>query len=273
MLGTFAVAFSAIAGLTKYEVEVSHPMKIRSATTPILSFFFGLLFVGIGQLAAAGQFTVTPVRIFMMPTDRAIAITVTNESDEQLVMQADLYEWKQKPGGVDELTLTEDMFLSPPILKMAPKSRQVVRLARVARGQPGVNELTYRMILREIPEAKPPGDKSVVQIALAFSLPVFITPKTAKANLNCGLARLAMNKVQADCTNSGNAYSHPVSFLLSTITGSKLAEQGNGGYILPDIKRSFELKREDGSIPAGKAKLAVTLADGTTQNFDVMINE
>ena len=78
--------------------------------------------------AWAGQFSVTPVRIFMATKDRAVAVTITNEGDEQLVMQADLYLWKQKPDGQDDLTLTEDMFLSPPIIKLAPRARQVVRL-------------------------------------------------------------------------------------------------------------------------------------------------
>ena len=248
-------------------------MKSHSAGSLFLSACLGLVCSFLSQQATAGQFSVTPVRVYMAPKDRAIAITVTNEGDELLVMQADLYEWKQKPGGEDELTLTEDIFLSPPILKMAPKSRQVVRLARLAKPQQGDREMTYRMIVREIPEAKPPSEGSQVQIALAFSMPVFITPKNAKALLDCSVARLATDKVQANCANSGNAYSHPVSFLLSTTSGSKLAEQGNGAYILPDIKRSFELKRQDGNIPTGKARLAVTLADGTTQNFDVMIGE
>ena len=232
----------------------------------------GLLCTVLSVEAKAGQFTVTPVRIYMEPKDRAIAVTVSNEGDAQLVMQADLYEWKQKPGGEDELTATEEIFLSPPILKMAPKSRQVVRLARVSMPQQAAREVTYRMIVREIPEARPPNTDNEVQIALAFSLPVFITPKNAKPILDCQAARLAANKVQVNCINSGNAHTHPVSFLLSTMAGSKLAEQGTGGYILPDIRRSFELKREDGNIPVGKARLAVALADGTTQNFDVTVD-
>ena len=248
-------------------------MKPHSAASLLLSAYLCLISLPFSPQASAGQFTVSPVRIYMAPKDRAIAITVTNEGDTQLVMQAELYEWKQKPGGEDQLAPTEDMLLSPPILKMAPKSRQVVRLARVAKPQQGESQVTYRMIVREIPEAKP-ADKDVqVQIALAFSIPVFIAPKNAKALLDCSVTRLAADKVQANCANSGNAYSRPVSFLLSTATGSKLAEQGNGAYILPDIKRSFELKREDGNIPAGKARLAVALDDGTTQNFDVMISD
>lgn len=248
-------------------------MKSHSAATLLLSACLYLLTFSFCPQATAGQFTVTPVRIYMAPKDRAIPVTVTNEGDEQLVMQADLYEWKQKPGGEDELTPTEDLFLSPPILKMAPKSRQVVRLARVTKPQQGERQITYRMIVREIPEAKPVEKDLQVQIALAFSLPVFITPLNAKPQLGCSIARLAADKVQANCENSGNAYSRPLSFLLSTASGSKLAEQGNGAYILPDIKRSFELKRDDGPIPAGKARLAVALDDGTTKNFDVMIGE
>ena len=247
-------------------------MKPYPAITLLLSASVGLLCTIASEQAKAGQFSLTPVRIYMEPKDRAIAMTVTNEGDEQLVMQADLFEWKQKPGGEDELTPTEEIFLSPPILKMAPKSRQVVRLARVSRPPQADPEMTYRMIVREIPEARPPGLGSEVQIALAFSLPVFITPKNAKPILDCQAARLAANTVQVNCTNSGNAHTHPVSFLLSTMAGSKLAEQGTGGYILPNIRRSFELKRMDGDVPSGKAKLAVALANGTTQNFDVTVD-
>ena len=247
-------------------------MKLYPAASLLLSATIGLLLTIHSGQSEAGQFSVTPVRMYMEPKDRALAVTVTNQDDAQLVMQADLYEWKQKPGGEDVLTTTEEIFLSPPILKMAPKSRQVVRLARVTRPQQADREITYRMIVREIPEARPPSANSEVQIALAFSLPIFITPKNAKPILDCQAARLAANSVQVNCTNSGNAHTHPVSFLLSTMAGSKLAEQGTGGYILPDIKRSFELKRVDGNVPSGKAKLAVALADGTTQNFDVTVD-
>ena len=60
----------------------------------------------------AGVFSVTPVRIFMTPHDRAIAVTVTNEGDDELVMQADIYTWKQKADGTDDLQLSEDLILA-----------------------------------------------------------------------------------------------------------------------------------------------------------------
>ena len=249
-------------------VRKSH-MRLK---TPLTTAVIGLLFAYLVTPASAGVFSVTPVRIFMAPTDRAIAVTITNEGDEELVMQADLYLWKQKPGGQDDLTLTEDMFLSPPILKLAPKSRQVVRLARLSAAKP-TEQLTYRMIVREIPEARPAKQDMQVQIALAFSMPVFITPPGAKAKLDCTVERVSADTVKTTCENTGTGYSHPTSLLLTRNTGEKIASQESGGYILPGIKRSFELKLAQGNIPGGKAKLAATFDDGSSQTYDVTVTD
>ncbi len=41
----------------------------------------------------------------MTPRDRAIAVTLTNEADTEVVLQADINAWSQKPDGTDELVL------------------------------------------------------------------------------------------------------------------------------------------------------------------------
>lgn len=251
-------------------------LRPKAATAPasrlklVTATMLAALVIGATAPTWAGLFSVTPVRIYMTPRDRAVAITITNEGDEELVMQADLYQWKQKPTGEDDLTLTEDLILSPPIIKLAPKARQVVRLAVLNR-EPTNDQRTYRMIVREVPEAKPAEKTVQLQIALAFNMPVFITPPNAKRNLVCGVERAAPDAVRAVCENTGNAYAQPREFVLSNAVGEKLAVRDNGGYLLPAIKRSFEIKLADGAIPEGTAKLAVTLDDGTTQSFDVTI--
>ena len=80
--------------------------------------FAGLLIFAAAQSASAGVFSVTPVRIYMTPRDRAVAVTITNEADEPVAMQADVYEWKQGADGVDELVPSEDLILAPPITKL-----------------------------------------------------------------------------------------------------------------------------------------------------------
>ncbi len=229
--------------------------------------------VGIAAIpAAAGQFSVTPVRIFMAPKDRAAAITITNESDEPLVMQADVYTWKQKADGDDDLAPSEDLFLSPPIIKLAPRARQVVRLA-VLKPIASAEQQTYRMIVREVPEASSPDKAVQVQIALAFSLPVFVTPADAKRQLACGIERAGIDAWRARCENAGRAYVQPREFALVSSAGAKLASRDTGGYILPGMKRDFDLKASGGALASGPAKLSVSLDDGTTQTFDVAVRD
>jgi fimbrial chaperone protein len=230
-----------------------------------------LLATSLALPVLAAPFSVTPVRVYMTPKDKAIAVTVTNEGDEELVMQADLYSWKQKANGEDDLVLTEDLLLSPPIVKLAAKSRQVLRLARL-RSMPETEQLTYRMIMREIPEAKPNNGNLQLQIAIAFSLPVFITPPKAKFALNCTTERSATDTIKAACENTGNAYAQIIDFELTNSEGLKLASRDTGGYILPNVKRNFDIKA-DSAISSGKAKLNVRLDDGTKQTFDVTLAE
>ncbi len=237
----------------------------------IRTTLLAILALCIAAPACAGMFSVTPVRIYLTPRDKAVAVTITNESDDELVMQADVYLWKQKPGGEDELTLTEDMLVSPPIIKVPAKSHQVVRLARLIPPQP-TEQMTYRLIVREIPEAKPAKDKVQLTLALAFSMPVFITPPGAKNKLDCTVERTAVNAINAVCENSGNAYAQPLQFALTNPGGDKqLALREQAGYILPGVKRTFDIKAGANRIPGGKAKLTVTLDDGSKQTFDVTL--
>lgn len=233
---------------------------------------FGALSLSLTIPAYAGNFSVTPVRIYMTPNDKAVAVTINNQGDDDLVMQADVYSWSQTPDGKDELTLTDDLLLSPPIIKLAGKSRQVVRLARLTRMKPD-RQITYRLVVREIPEARPVKDRVQLQLALAFSMPVFITPRGAKSNLVCSAERTSASSVSAACENTGTAYAQPLDFVLSNSVGEKLASRDSGGYILPTIKRKFDIKSAGKRIPGGKATLTVRLDDGSKQTFDVTLSE
>jgi len=213
----------------------------------------------------AAEFSVTPVRIFMTPRDRAVAITVVNEGDEEMVMQSELFLWKQTANGDENLTVTDDLVLSPPITRLAPRSRQVIRLARVG-PPPTSEERQYRLVVREVPEAKPSKDMKV-QLALAFSLPVFITPNGARRQLSCKPERAQADLVRVYCENTGTAYAQARAFTLTSATGERLANRDSGGYLLPEVKRTFELKGA-ARIPGGRVKLDVALDDGTSQSFE-----
>ncbi len=227
-----------------------------------------LLLAAAAHSAQAATFSVTPVRIYMKPQDRAVAVTITNESDEPVVLQADLFVWSQKADGTDELALTEDLILSPPIIKLRAKARQVVRLARL-KPPDASRQLTYRMILREIPEAGAPKDKFRVQIALALSMPVFITPPPAKREMACDASRAEGVSLNVNCTNKGSAYAQIREVLLKQ--GDKALGRFEGGaYILPGARKALPIKAGN-AVPSGRLQLVVTYDDGLTETFDVTI--
>ncbi len=217
------------------------------------------------QSALAANFSVTPVRIYMKPQDRAVAVTITNESEEPVVLQADIYAWSQKPDGTDGLVLTDDLILSPPIIKLMGKARQVVRLARLAPPDAS-RQLTYRMIIREVPEALPKKEQIQVQIALALSLPVFITPPAAKREMSCAPSAGPAGALNVTCENKGTAYAQ-VREIVAKQADHVIGRFEGGAYILPGAHKAIPLKL-DGRLPGGRLQLVVTYDDGRSEPFE-----
>ena len=227
-------------------------------------FLAALLALAATDGAWAGVFSVTPVRIYMVPKDRAVAVTITNEADEAVVLQADVYEWKQAADGTDDLKPSEDLILAPPIIKLGPKAKQVVRLARLTPPDAS-RQLTYRLILRELPEAGP--SKGInVPIALALSMPVFITPPPAKQQTSCGASR-EDGALAVHCANSGTAYAQ-VREVLVRQAGQTVARFEGGAYLLPGARKRLPLVAER-PVPVGALQLSVSFDDGSTQTFEL----
>lgn len=222
--------------------------------------------------ALAGNFSVSPVRIYMAPADRAVAVTLTNESDDPVALQADLYSWNQNADGSDDLALTEDLIVAPPIIKLGARARQVVRLARLTPPDPS-RQLTYRLIVREVPEATAPkSDKGIVlqlPIALALSMPVFITPPAAARDVQCQVSRMDEQNLSAVCQNTGTAYAQIRTIVLAR-GAQELAKFEGGTYILPGSRRAMSIKA-DRAISAGPATARVLYDDGKATELPVQL--
>lgn len=233
-----------------------------------LSIFASLAVLAASTLstvAVAGSFMVSPVRIYMKPKDRAVAVTLRNEGDTEVVLQADINTWAQKADGTDELVPTEDLILSPPIIKLAPFGSQVVRLARLVPPDAS-RQLTYRMIIREVPEinAKPGIN---IPFALALSMPVFITPPPAVRQMACQFAKTEAKLASLTCENTGSAYAQTREVTLKYANGESIKLDG-GGYVLPGAKKSMVYKSET-DIPIGLARMEIKFDDGKTMGNDI----
>jgi fimbrial chaperone protein len=225
-----------------------------------------VIFLLLATQAAAANFSVTPVRIYMKAQDRAVAVSIVNEGKAPVVLQADLYAWSQKADGTDDLVLTEDLILSPPIIKLGANAKQVVRLARLKPADAS-RQLTYRMVLREVPEAGPQKDSIQVPIALALSMPVFITPTPARRDMACEARRADAATLDVSCGNKGSAYAQVRE--VTVRSGEQVLGRFEGGvYILPGARKVVPVKAGSG-LPGGKLQVSVTYDDGRAEVFEV----
>ena len=232
----------------------------------VIAAFVLLLAAAVSAIAAS--FSVTPVRIFMRVQDRAVAVTLTNESDAPVVLQADLYAWTQKPDGTDELVPTEDLVLSPPIVKLGAKAKQVVRLARLVPADAS-RQLTYRLIMREIPEVTAPKDQVQITVALALSMPVFITPTPAKRGVVCDASRGEADTLNVGCANNGSAYAQLREVVVKQ--GERVVGRFQGGtYVLPGSRKVLPVKIEN-VAPGTRLQLVVSYDDGRSDTFEVTV--
>jgi fimbrial chaperone protein len=225
-----------------------------------------VIFLLLATQAAAANFSVTPVRIYMKAQDRAVAVSIVNEGKAPVVLQADLYAWSQKADGTDDLVLTEDLILSPPIIKLGANAKQVVRLARLKPADAS-RQLTYRMVLREVPEAGPQKDSIQVPIALALSMRVFITPTPARRDMACEARRADAATLDVSCGNKGSAYAQVRE--VTVRSGEQVLGRFEGGvYILPGARKVVPVKAGSG-LPGGKLQVSVTYDDGRAEVFEV----
>jgi fimbrial chaperone protein len=132
------------------------------------------IFLGV-RSAGAQNLSVLPVNIFLQPGQRAASMSVTNSGDRPTSIQIRAYDWSQK-SGQDQLTPSNVVIVSPPLVTIAPGTTQVLRL--ILREAPVGSEATYRIILDQIPGPNQPG---VVQMVLRLSIPIFAAPETKVA--------------------------------------------------------------------------------------------
>lgn len=203
--------------------------------------------------AIAGSFTVAPVRIELAVPRRAASIEVQNTGDRAAQIQVERYRWLADNGGDDGLEPTEDVIATPPIFMLAPGQKQIVRVLLFGTPDPA-HEATYRIILQETALDDPPPN--AVQALLRISMPMFVTPSGAKAELAWSMQRdgerwfLVMQ-------NAGNAHAH--------INGARTAagkDLGATGYLLPGERRRV-------GVDAPLDSVTIRLRDQPERQFPV----
>jgi fimbrial chaperone protein len=215
---------------------------MATQTSPRSLLCWLLLGVGVASSAAeASSFNISPIRAELSTVHPTEVLTLTNAEDAPVVVEVRVVKWSQVDGA-EQLDDTRELLATPPVLQIPGTKDQIVRVALRREPDPA-NELTYRLIYQEIPQAAAP-ESTGLRVALRLSIPVFVAPAhgKAKADLVWEAHWLANGDLELAASNHGNGHAQIIDFDLSLAGGATTVHGNTAKYILAGSRMVWTLK-------------------------------
>lgn len=210
------------------------------ARSSFLRFFLAIVgALALATPAFAASLQISPVLINLRASQAAGGISLQNLGERPIHGQVRVYAWDQR-GGEDVLTPTDELVASPPIMEIAAKTSQTIRLVRRGGAVPG-SERAYRLLIDEIPR----GDEAAsgVAIRLQYSVPVFVaaSDEAAAPSLAWTVARRG-GAWMLELKNSGGLHAQIGAATLVDGAGKEYElSKGLLGYALAGRERALRL--------------------------------
>ena len=228
-------------------------MKLATQTRRLL-FKSALLigFLGCPLIAGAARLLISPVVIEVDSPRKAIAVTVTNQSDKVVRFQTDTMLWQQV-NGTDRFEPSDELLVVPPIVEIQPNASQVFRVILRA-PKPAPVERTYRVILEDVSDTLTSAESSAVSFRFTHNLPVLIAP-SVKPTAAVKWAPCAFNGVMASinrpetCLRLFNAGNRRVKVQNLTVAGDGWKQDfpvKDGFNILAGTEREWRIPLQAG---------------------------
>lgn len=210
------------------------------------------LALGASTAQAASSVLIWPIDPVLEADQQASALWLENRGTETANLQIRVFGWSQS-GFADQYQNQRDIIGSPPVAKIEPGQRQLVRLTRTRDVPPG-QELAYRIIIDEIPSAKPitpEGDAksaAAIRFQMRYSVPLFAygAGLWSKADTtrqrdpkSAGMPQLSWRKVAVDgkaffeLRNQGAVHARLTDVAFQQGGQTRPLAQGLLGYVLP----------------------------------------
>jgi len=204
-----------------------------------------------GVAAHGANLQISPVSISFQPGQNSAGIQLQNNGDAPLYGQVRVYAWDQRDG-VDALTPTTQLVASPPIIEIAGKSVQTIRLVRRAGSPatPGGAEQTYRILIDELPRGD--SQQGNVAIRLQYSVPAFVLPSDTQAapQLEWSTFQRA-GAWHLRARNTGALHAQIGATSVTVGSRDVVLSKGLLGYALPGRTREWALPADvAGALPA-----------------------
>ena len=198
--------------------------------------------------AYAGTFTISPLRVDFAGATGMAVLTVRNGEAKPVVVQAQGLAWSQE-GGQDALTPSRDLLVSPAVFTLPAGASQLVRVA-LRRAVDPARELTYRLLLQEVPQAASPEVNGLQIVWVA--------------------ARGTDGKLSLSARNDGAAHARIQGFAVKTADGAAtVLDQPELAYVLPGSTRHWTFDDNNNTRPNAQSTTGPGMAgsyrlEGTT---------
>ena len=225
---------------------------MHSLSRPLQGLAFCLLALGMAPSAqAASSILIWPIDPVLEADQQASALWLENRGTETANLQIRVFAWTQS--GFDEQYQNQrDVIGSPPVAKIEPGQKQLVRLTRTREIPPG-QELAYRIIIDEIPSARPPAAEdgktaAAIRFQMRYSVPLFAygaglwskeDTSRKRDPKGAGLPDLSWRSVAVDghpyveVRNQGAVHARLTDVALKQGGQTKPLVEGLLGYVLP----------------------------------------
>jgi fimbrial chaperone protein len=163
------------------------------------------LCAAVPAFAAAGEFSVNPIRLEMGASARSGSMTVKNEGSVPLRFQLQAMEWTQDAEGKDQYLETRDLIFFPKLMTVEPGQDAVVRVG--VRNPVVPAEKTFRLFIEELPSANPPAGKGPqVNVVIRFGAPIFVAPIKSQDGLELEGLAVERGEIKLSARNTGNRH-------------------------------------------------------------------
>jgi len=213
-----------------------------------LSIFAGILVFTLSTFTApgllqAGEWRVTPIRLFFERGARSGIVAVQNDGDAPMNFQVKAMEWTQDAEGLDRYSETKELVFFPKLLVVPPKEERVIRVG--IKAMAGAREKTYRLFVEEMsPPRKDDGSGgAMVAVNVRFAVPLFVGPVKEEPGAQLLKAELGKGTLNVTLRNTGNVHFRLVSLLVRgrNAKGEEtFSRTVDGWYLLNGTTRVFQ---------------------------------
>ncbi len=164
-------------------------------------------------------------------------ITVSNEKNVAVFVSSTVHDWKVRPDGGFDLSLTDEVKVSPGVVNLPPNGSATLRVSYLGKQEP-VSQTGYRLHLKESPRLNmrdiSDGVGANLMLTASMTLPVFVTPRAPlsdafdKVEVKWRHGDKAEDGILLQVTNAGGRYVMAQTLLMDDRTVSTPAQ-----YVLP----------------------------------------